>query len=70
MFTTSAETVDTSSQTLLNVNMSNVTKPSAANYMMWSLQVHAFLDTQFWKMLMWFFIIIIILTEKVINKIV
>lgn len=38
-----AEAVDTT-QTLLNVNMSNVTKLAASNYVMWSLQVHALFD--------------------------
>lgn len=42
--TTSAETVDLNPQTLLNVNMSNITKLTSSNYMMWSLQVHALLD--------------------------
>lgn len=30
--------------TLLNLNMSNVTKLTSTNYLMWSLQVHALLD--------------------------
>lgn len=30
--------------TLLNVNMTNVTKLSSANFVMWSLQVHALFD--------------------------
>ncbi|CAA7054825.1 unnamed protein product [Microthlaspi erraticum] len=41
--TSSAETVD-STQNILNVNMSNVTKLNSSNYLMWSLQVHALLD--------------------------
>lgn len=44
MSTTSAETVETAPHTLLNINMTNVTKLSATNYMMWSLQVHALLE--------------------------
>lgn len=37
------ETIDTT-QSLLNVNMVNVTKLTAVNYMTWSLQVHSLLD--------------------------
>lgn len=44
MSTTFAETVDTTPNTLFNVNMSNVTKLTPTNYMMRSLQVHALLD--------------------------
>lgn len=40
---TAAETIDTT-QSLLNVNMVNVTKLTAVNYMTWSLQVHSLLD--------------------------
>lgn len=40
----SAEIVDLTPATLLNVNMSNVTKLTSTNYMMWSLQVHSLLD--------------------------
>ncbi|CAA7041169.1 unnamed protein product [Microthlaspi erraticum] len=42
---TSNETVMVSSnQNLLNVNMTNVTKLTSSNFLMWSLQVHALLD--------------------------
>ncbi|XP_010445427.1 PREDICTED: uncharacterized protein LOC104728095 [Camelina sativa] len=37
-----AETVDT--QSLLNINMMNITKLTSTNYMTWSLQVHSLLD--------------------------
>lgn len=40
---TSAETIDVT-QPLLHVNMMNVTKLTAVNYMTWSLQVHSLLD--------------------------
>lgn len=39
-----AEIITADKQTLLNVNMSNVTKLTTSNYLMWSLQVHALLD--------------------------
>ena len=38
-----AEIVNTT-QSLLNVNMSNVTKLTSVNYMTWSLQIHSLLD--------------------------
>lgn len=38
-----AEVVDTA-QSLLNVNMSNITKITSINYMTWSLQVYSLLD--------------------------
>ena len=44
---TSATTIDTTqinSSTLLNINMSNIVKLSASNYLVWSRQVHALLD--------------------------
>lgn len=34
----------TDTQSVLNVNMVNVTKLTSTNYLMWSLQVHAHLD--------------------------
>ena len=41
----SHETVPVSDEpTLLNVNMNNVTKLTASNFLMWSRQVHALLD--------------------------
>lgn len=40
----SAETVEIGSKSILNVNMSNVTKLSARNYLMWSIQIQALLD--------------------------
>ena len=41
----SAETINISdTPVLLNVNMANVTKLTASNYIMWSRQVHALLD--------------------------
>ncbi|KFK22489.1 hypothetical protein AALP_AAs62859U000100, partial [Arabis alpina] len=43
MSTTSAETVDTTSS-LLNINMSNITKLTSLNYLTWKLQIHALLD--------------------------
>lgn len=39
-----AETVILTPTNLININMSNVTKLTAGNYLMWSLQVHALLD--------------------------
>lgn len=39
-----ADVINLNQQTILNVNMSNVTKLTADNYLMWSLQVHAVLD--------------------------
>lgn len=44
MSSTTAETVDLTPATLLNINMSNVTKLTSTNYMKWSLQVHALLE--------------------------
>lgn len=44
MAATAADTISLTPQSLLNVNMSNVTKLTATNYMMWSLQVRALLD--------------------------
>ncbi|KFK45117.1 hypothetical protein AALP_AA1G346500, partial [Arabis alpina] len=38
-----ADTVDTT-QALLNINMSNITKLTSTNYMTWSIQIHALLD--------------------------
>lgn len=39
------ETIPTNQNTnLFNINMSNVSKLSATNYLMWSLQVHALVD--------------------------
>ncbi|KAG7533110.1 Zinc finger CCHC-type superfamily [Arabidopsis thaliana x Arabidopsis arenosa] len=38
------ETFQANSQTLFNINTSNVTKLNSTNYLMWSLQVHALLD--------------------------
>lgn len=39
-----AEIVDPTIPTLLNINMNNIIKLSSSNYMMWSLQVRALLD--------------------------
>ncbi|XP_010481061.1 PREDICTED: uncharacterized protein LOC104759881 [Camelina sativa] len=40
-----SETIDTSDASMLhNVNMSNVTKLTASNFLMWNRQVHALLD--------------------------
>lgn len=39
-----SETISTNPQTLLNINMANVSKLTATNYLMWSLQVHALID--------------------------
>ena len=36
--------ITVNSQTILNINISNVSKLSATNYLMWSLQVHALID--------------------------
>lgn len=44
MYTTSAEIINVTPQTLLNVKMSNVTKLSPNNYLMWSIQIQALLD--------------------------
>lgn len=44
MSATSAETIGITTNSVLNVNMSNVTKLNSSNYLMWSLQVHALLD--------------------------
>lgn len=42
---TVTETITASNnKTLLTVNMSNVSKLTTTNYLMWSLQVHALLD--------------------------
>ncbi|KFK34953.1 hypothetical protein AALP_AA5G215500 [Arabis alpina] len=38
------EIIQTNSQTLLNLNMSNVSKLTATNYLMWSIQIRALLD--------------------------
>lgn len=38
------EHIVTNSQTLLTINMTNVTKLTSSNYLMWSLQIHALLD--------------------------
>lgn len=42
------ETIQTNSQnntqTLFNINISNVIKLTSTNYLMWSLQIHALLD--------------------------
>lgn len=38
------DTTITNGQNLLTVNMSNVSKLTAGNYLMWSLQIHALLD--------------------------
>ena len=43
--TSSSETILVSdSQNLLNLNMTNVTKLTSSNFLMWSRQVHALLD--------------------------
>lgn len=42
--TTSAENITLNSSSLLNINMSNITKLSSSNYLVWSRQVHALLD--------------------------
>ena len=43
--TGSTETIAFSeTPTLLNINMSNITKLTPTNYLMWSRQVHALLD--------------------------
>lgn len=39
-----AETVDPNQKSLLNINMSNITKLTSTNYFMWSTQVHALFD--------------------------
>lgn len=38
------DTITTNAQTLLTINMSNVSKLTAANYLMWSVQIHELLD--------------------------
>lgn len=44
--TRSTETIIVSNtRTLLNVNMSNVTKLTSTNYLMWNRQVHSLLDS-------------------------
>lgn len=40
----STETINTNTTTLLNLNMSNVSKLTVTNYLMWSLQIHALVD--------------------------
>lgn len=37
-------TITTNSNTIVNVNMSNVTKLTSSNFLMWSRQIHALLD--------------------------
>lgn len=44
MSTTSAEIVDSTPNALLHINMSNVTKLSSNNFLMWSIQIQALLD--------------------------
>lgn len=44
MATHTAKTTDTNQHFLLDVNMTNVTKLTPSNYLMWSLQVHALLN--------------------------
>lgn len=39
-----SDNIATNSQTLLTINMSNVSKLTAGNYLTWSLQIHALLD--------------------------
>lgn len=43
-FTSPVETIVPSTTSLLNINMSNITKLTASNYLVWSRQVHALLD--------------------------
>lgn len=38
------ETIALNTETVLNINMSHVTKLTSTNYLMWSLQVRSFLD--------------------------
>lgn len=38
------DNINTTTQALLTINMSNVTKLTASNYLMWSLKIHALLD--------------------------
>ena len=38
------DTTTPNTKILLTINMSNVTKLTSANYLMWSLQIHALLD--------------------------
>lgn len=42
--TAAADVITITPNTVLHVNMSNVSKLTATNYLMWSLQVHALLD--------------------------
>lgn len=42
--TNTTETISLNPNTLLHINMSNVSKLTSTNYLMWSLQVHALLD--------------------------
>lgn len=42
--TPAGEAIITNTQTLYNINTSNVEKLNSSNYLMWSLQVHALLD--------------------------
>ncbi|XP_010468797.1 PREDICTED: uncharacterized protein LOC104748916 [Camelina sativa] len=42
--TLTADTIITNNQTLLHLNMTNVTKLTPTNYLMWKLQVHALVD--------------------------
>lgn len=39
------DNLNTSTQSLLTINMLNVTKFTSSNYLMWSLQIHALLDS-------------------------
>lgn len=41
---TITETITTNNKTLLTINMTNVTKLTQENYLMWKLQVHALID--------------------------
>lgn len=41
---TISDTIQTNNHTLLTINMSNVSKLMATNYLMWTLQIHALLD--------------------------
>ena len=42
--TTAAETIQINNPALLHINMSNIVKLTASNYLVWSRQVHALLD--------------------------
>lgn len=44
MSVATADMVDTAATSILNINMTNVSKLSSTNYMMWKLQVKALLD--------------------------